>query len=466
LNGVKIKVVESGNRYENIVSHFRKFFPQAKEFSLYRAPGRINLIGEHTDYNGFPVLPMATEQDITVCVSPRSEPKVVLKNTNPSFEDREFEIDFQIPPYPKGDWGNYPKAAFQTLQDYLVVQRKEKRLLRGMNILVDGNIPEGSGLSSSSALVVATAFVINDFNQFNLDNLSLADLLAVGERYVGTEGGGMDQAASLSGKKGMALKIDFFPLKITYIPFPEDWLLVVCNSLVDAKKSGRANLSYNQRVIECRLGTALLKKFLARKHNEDVSLTLLGDLKKSKFAYLLKEIEKMLAQIFPADNLSVAEVSSLLGMDAESLRERYLKLKNGTYLEVPSGGFRIKSRLRHVFTEAERVEKSKECIERGQMDKFGELMYQSHKSCAEDYEISCPRLDELVKVARQNGATGARLTGAGFGGCTVNLIQAQKADEFMQGMIRGYYKDSIRKESNLSDCIFVCRPSNGAQKLR
>lgn len=459
-------MVESGNRYENIASHFRKSFPQAKDFSLYRAPGRVNLIGEHTDYNGFPVLPMAIEQDITICVSRRSEPRVVLKNTNPSFEDREFEIDFQIPPYPKGDWANYPKAAFQTMQDYLVVQKKEKRLLSGMNILIDGNIPEGSGLSSSSALVVATAFAINEFNRFNLNNLFLADLLAVGERYVGTEGGGMDQAASLSGKKGMALKIDFFPLKIAYIPFPEDWLLVVCNSLVDAKKSGQANLSYNQRVIECRLGTALLKKFLARKYNKDVPLTILGDLKKSKFSYLLKEVEKMLVQIFPADNLSIAEVSSLLGMDVESSRERYLKLKDGTYFEAPSGGFRIKSRLRHVFTEAERVEKSKECIEKGQMDKFGELMYQSHKSCAEDYEISCSQLDKLVEIARENGAVGARLTGAGFGGCTVNLVQAQQVNEFKMGMIRGYYKDSVRKERNLSDCIFLCRPSDGAQKLR
>ena len=483
-------------RYANIANSFRKLFPEAKDFSLYRAPGRVNLIGEHTDYNGLPVLPMAIDRDISICASPRDDNRVVMKNTDSSFEDREFEIDFQISLYPKGDWGNYCKAAFQTLQDYLVTQKEEKRLLCGMNVLIDGNIPKGSGLSSSSALVVATAYVINDLNKLNLDKLCLAELLAAGERYVGTEGGGMDQAASLSGKSGMVLKIDFFPLKIEYITFPEDYVIVVCNSLVDAEKSTGANLAYNQRVIECRLGTAMIRKFIeneigrGRIHPTRISgrhkcrpynypkrkfldnkyksldnINLLGDLRKSEFSHLLENVDNMLSEIFQKNDFTLTEISSFLGMDEGAIRERYFKLKGGSYFELPPSGLKIKSRLRHVLTEAERVERSKECIKAQKMYEFGQLMYQSHKSCAEDYEISCPELDKLVEIARRNACPGARLTGAGFGGCTVNLVYRQKVDEFKKGIIHGYYKNYLKREGNSSDYIFVCQPSNGAQKI-
>ena len=451
-------------RYTNMANSFKKLFPEAKDFSVYRAPGRVNLIGEHTDYNGLPVLPMAIDQDISICAGPRGDNRVVIKNNDSSFKDREFGIDFQISPYPKGDWGNYCKAAFQTLQDYLVTQKEEKRLLCGMNILIDGNIPKGSGLSSSSALVVATAYVINDFNKLNLDKLFLAELLAAGERYVGTEGGGMDQAISLSGKSGMVLKIDFFPLKIEYIPFPEDYVIVVCNSLVDAKKSTGANLAYNQRVIECRLGTAMIKKFIESKYSVRCSINLLGDLRKSEFLHLLENVGNMLDEIFQRDDFTLTEISSFLGMDEGAIRERYFKLKSGSYFEPPSG-LKIKSRLRHVLTEADRVERSRECIRAQKMHEFGQLMYQSHKSCAEDYEISCPELNKLVEIARQNACPGARLTGAGFGGCTVNLVHREKVDEFKKGMIYGYYRNYLKREGNSSDYIFVCKPSNGAQKI-
>ena len=451
------------NRYAHMTGSFRRLFPEAGGFSVYRAPGRVNLIGEHTDYNGLPVFPMAIDQDISICASPRNDNKVVIKNTNSSFEDRVFEIDFQIPPYPKGDWGNYSKAAFQVLQDYLVFEKKTKRLLSGVNALIDGNIPMGSGLSSSSALLVATAVVINDFNKLNLDRLPLAELLATGERYVGTEGGGMDQATSLCGERGMVLKIDFFPLRIEQIPFPEDYLLVVCNSLVDAKKSTGANLAYNQRVVECRLGVAMIKKFIVDKYKAECDISLLGDLQKTEFAYLLRDIDNTLNEIFPKDNFTLQEISSLLRMDEETIRERYFKLKDGSYFKPASSGLRIKSRLRHVLTEAERVRRSRECIRGQRMREFGQLMSTSHRSCAKDYEISCPELDRLVELAHKNGALGARLTGAGFGGCTVNLIPKEESERFREAMLREYYQH--KKERDFSDCIFACRPSYGARKV-
>ena len=451
------------DRYTNIANSFRRLFPEAKEIFLYRAPGRINLIGEHTDYNGLPVLPMAISQDISICASPRDDNRVVIKNTDPSFGDREFEIDLKISPYAKGDWGNYCKAAFQALEDYLVIPKKRRQLV-GMNILLDGNIPKGSGLSSSSALVVATAVAIDDFNKLNLDRLFLSELLAAGERYVGTEGGGMDQAASLFAKKGMVLKIDFFPLKIEYIPFPEDYVIFVCNSLVDAKKSTSANLAYNQRVIECRLGVAMIRKFIENKYKARCDINLLGDLKKSAFSHLLRDIGSMLDEIFSKDDFTLKEIASFLKIDEGVMSERYLKLKDSSYFKLPSSTLKIKNRLRHILTEAERVEKSKEYIKEQKLGEFGQLMYASHRSCAEDYEISCPELDRLVEIAQQNGAIGARLTGAGFGGCTVNLVQRERIEDFRKDMIRGYYRDYLKKKEGFSNYIFVCRPSNGAQK--
>jgi N-acetylgalactosamine kinase len=449
----------------NITAGFKKLFPEAQRPSLYRAPGRVNLIGEHTDYNGLPVLPMAIDHDISICASPRSDNRAVIRNTNPSFEEREFEIDFRIPPYPKGDWGNYCKSAFQALQDYLIDRKKENRLLRGVNLLIDGNIPAGSGLSSSSALVVATALVINDLNNLNLDKLFLAELLARGERYVGTEGGGMDQAASLSGKKGMVLKIDFFPLRIEYVSFPGNYAIVVCNSLVDAGKSTSANLAYNQRVVECRLGAALIRKAVENKCSRECDITLLGDLRKPEFSHMLGNIDAMLEETLPGNELTLTEISSFLSMDENSVREQYLKLKSGVYFKPPSSGLRIKNRLRHVLTEAERVEKSRKYIEDRRIDEFGQLMYESHKSCAVDYEISCPELDALVEIARKNGAVGARLTGAGFGGCTVNMVHKEKISEFIENMTDGYYRSYLKKKGAFSNFIFACQPSDGARKI-
>ncbi|PIV53958.1 MAG: galactokinase [Elusimicrobia bacterium CG_4_10_14_0_8_um_filter_37_32] len=457
------------NRYTNLINSFRTSFCDVKKIYLYRAPGRVNLIGEHTDYNGLPVLPMAINYDTVIVSSPRADNKVHIKNVNTKFEERQFEINFQIPPYPKGDWGNYCKAAFQTLQNYVAENPPKSPFdkggfIKGMNALVYGNIPAGSGLSSSSALVVAFAVVINDFNQVNLDKLSLAELLAVGERYVGTQGGGMDQATSLSGRKGQILKIDFSPLRIEYIPFPGDYIIVVCNSLIEAKKSAEANLSYNQRVIECRLGTAILRKFLENKYKADCNIDLLGDIKKTQFSHLLKNIDNFLNQVFVKDVFELSEISKFLEISEQELREKYLKLKDGSFFQVTSGKYKIKKRVRHVFSEAERVEKSRENIKNKDMEKFGRLMYESHKSCAEDYEISCPELDQLVKIAYNNGALGSRLTGAGFGGCSVSLVHKKRVDEFIKKVTSDYYGNYL-PENRISDYIFAAYPSEGAGKI-
>jgi galactokinase len=200
------------------------------------------------------------------------------------------------------------------------------------------------------------------------------------------------------------------------------------------------------------------------KYDVGDDINLLGDLKKPGF-HLLKDIDNTLDEIFPKNDFTLTEISSILEIDEETIRERHLKLKDGSYFEPPSSGLKIKNRVRHVLTEAERVERSKECIRELRMDEFGQLMYQSHKSCAEDYEVSCPELDRLVEIAGENGAIGARLTGAGFGGCTANLVHKQKADGFKKGMVHGYYKNYSKKEQNFSDYIFACHPSNGAQKV-
>ena len=142
-----------------------------------------------------------------------------------------FELTPNIQLYEKGHWGNYCKAAFQAVQDYINLKKNSHNMLKGVNILISGNIPSGAGLSSSSALIVCIANAINVLNELNIKKIGLADILAQGEKYVGTEGGGMDQAASLMGKENKVMKIDFNPLKVSYMQFPKDYCIIVCNSL-------------------------------------------------------------------------------------------------------------------------------------------------------------------------------------------------------------------------------------------
>lgn len=377
-----------------------------------RAPGRVNLIGEHTDYNHLPVLPMALQRAVRIMLRPRDDDRVRLANADPEFEPLEFRVGPEIPAGPTGHWGNYVKAPAQHLARAFGV-------CRGFDGVLDSDVPVASGLSSSAALVCAVGLALARVGQVDVDLQTLADEMAEAERYVGTRGGGMDQAISMMALEGHASRIDFGPLRLQPIPVPTEWRFVVADTLTRAEKSGAAREAYNQRTVECRQALEAVGSELVRR----------GALASPPSSY--------------------PELRDGIGWD-EALSAGEAALDDV-----------LKRRFRHEVTEARRVEDAQVALLRGRADVFGALMDASHESLRDDYEVSSPDLDRLVSMARDVGALGARLTGAGFGGCIVALSDATRARGIIAALAERYYSGSGMR-GPLEDRLFVARPSAGA----
>jgi galactokinase len=373
-----------------------------------RAPGRVNLIGEHIDYNDLAVLPAAIQREVRIVLRPRDDAHVRLANTDERFGTREFELSSSITPFAQGDWGNYAKAAAELFA-------RERGATRGFDALVSGDIPPAAGLSSSSALTVACGLAFAAANGLAHEALELADALARAERYVGTNSGGMDQAACLCGRADHALRIEFRPLKVEPVPLPRDWRFLIANSGVQADKSGAAREAYNLRRNECAaaLAAVILDPELAPELRAGMPPTYRG----------------LLARI-----------------GAERLAWIALRQLDGA----------LARRFRHVISEGARVERARKALAACDIEGFGQLMDESHASLADDYEASHPALDGLVELARQHGAFGARLTGAGFGGCIVALVRERDAERLRAALEREFYA------GNAGDALLIARASAGA----
>jgi galactokinase len=373
------------------------------------APGRVNLIGEHTDYNDLPVLPMALERGVRVRLRPRDDGRVRLANADARFGRREFELSAALEPGPQGDWGNYAMAAARILA-------AERGLARGFDACVSSDLPAAAGLSSSSALVVACGLALCAANHVAVDTLEMAELMARGERFVGTHSGGMDQAISLAARAGHALRIEFRPLRATPVAVPEGWQFVVAHSLVMADKSGSARQAYNERRAQC----------------EDALRRITGQ---SELAGEPASYPALLAR-HGAEKLSWIAQRELAG---DALR-----------------------RFRHQISEATRVEQARAAMLAGDAARFGQLMDESHASLAEDYDVSHAELDALVERARAAGALGARLTGAGFGGCAVLLARPRAAPELVE-RLRGTFYASRALPRDVAEPLMIATPGAGAR---
>jgi N-acetylgalactosamine kinase len=452
-------------RYRRLVERFQALYP-GSPLALARAPGRINLIGEHTDYNGLPVLPFAIHRDLCATFALRSDAKVVLQNLEQTYPPREFVLEAAIPPYPTGDWGNYLKAAAQGLLEHFGQRGQGAASFRGLDILIHGDIPPAAGLSSSSALVVLGALMLLSANGLEVPRLELATLLARAEHYVGTQGGGMDQAVSLLARPGQALKIDFFPLRITPAPLPKGYAFVAANSLVAAAKTQEALDKYNRRPVECRLAVALLGKKLSKRFRREVPLRLIGDLFKPLDGVPEAELwEAADSALHPAP-YTLAEIAAGLGQDPQATARAYCLRRDGTVFAQPPDGFKLFQRYRHVVDEARRVEQSLEALRAGDIAALGRLMNRSHQSCRDLYQISCPELDTLAGICLEAGAEGSRLTGAGFGGCTISLVRAERLEAFLARVSQAYYREHLRLQTgDLSSILFPCMAVNGAETL-
>lgn len=447
--------------FAELLLNFKSKFPESRELFIVRAPGRVNLIGEHTDYNALPVLPIAIEKNIIIVFSINDDNTVRLYNHDSRFDYREFRIEGETKPYPTGDWGNYIKAGCF----WLPSENK-----KGFNALVYGNIPNASGLSSSSALVVASSLAFLRANGIEIDKPKLADALSKAEQYVGTMGGGMDQAISLLGEEGFTLNIDFHPLEIKKVQIPKGICFVVINSMIRAPKTEAARLKYNRRPIECKIASAVLNKFINKKFSENVIFKFVGDFKKNYYGFSKELFYSMLNEFFVKESYSTEDIVSILGIDEEYFIEHFLKLKDGSILPEPEDGFKIRQRFQYVVEEALRVDEAVKALQNSDVNIFGKMMNESHIGAKELYEISCAELDFLVQRARTNGAIGARLTGAGFGGCMISLLKAEDAPAFIEKMKKSYFSEYLPKShpeiqidsSDIEDKIFVCKPCRGS----
>ena len=370
--------------------------PADNRARIFRAPGRVNLVGEHTDYNDGFVLPAAINFSTWVTLAPLQDNRLEIfsENFNEQITIRLGDADIK----PRGHWSDYVIGV-------AVVLQKAGHSLRGAHLKIHSEVPIGSGLSSSAALEVSTACALVTNSNLNIDRLELAKLCRRAENeFVGARVGIMDQFVSLHGKANKALLLDCRSLDYELRPMSTDASLVVCNTMV---KHELASSEYNQRREECEAGV------------------------------------KHLAQMLP-------NVTALRDVTLEQL-EKYGK-------DMPGVIYR---RCRHVVTENARVLEAGEALVREDLNRFGQLMYESHRSLRDDYEVSCEELDLMVQLASKTEAVyGARMTGGGFGGCTVNLVAREQEENFKRFVAEGY-----ERETSLRPEIFVCEPSDGAGEL-
>jgi galactokinase len=387
-------------RLAELLAHFTHLYGSAPTQAV-RAPGRVNLIGEHTDYNDGFCLPMAIERDVLMLLRPRSDTTVRVS----SLQQKNLEI-FDVGPSEgtsihkassvSARWADYVKGCAQVL-------RQEGFRLRGVDLALTGDVPLGSGLSSSAALEVATMHALLGANGLSMPAERIARLAQRAENsYVGTNCGILDQLSSACAVAGQAMLMDCRTLQLTPAPLPEGVCVVIADT---GKRRGLVDSAYNERRAQCEAGA----RALGVSHLRDVSL-----------AGLWRAAQER-------------------RLDALALR-----------------------RCEHVVAENGRTQAAFACLRAGDAVALGQLMDQSHADLRDKFEVSCMELDQMVALARAlPGCLGSRMTGAGFGGCTVSLVRESEAEAFIQGLNAAYRA----AQPTLAMAVYRTRPAAGAGPL-
>uniref|UniRef100_A0A8C2HTP1 Galactokinase 2 n=1 Tax=Cyprinus carpio TaxID=7962 RepID=A0A8C2HTP1_CYPCA len=435
----KIKVLFSGNeRLQKLKEAFHGKYGQEPLFFAC-APGRVNLIGEHIDYCGYAVLPMAIEQNIVAAVSVSDSKTIQLANTEPKYKDFSVSVDGLSIDRENPQWHYYFLCGVRGIQEHLSLSS-----LAGMCCMVDGTIPASSGLSSSSALVCCAGLVTMEACQKALSKVStfLRHMCFKLERSLREL---LFNTAKL---------IEFNPLRATDVRLPDGAVFVIANCCVEMNKA--ASSHFNTRVVECRIAT----KMLAKARGLDWSRLLkLGDLQK-ELQVSLEQMLELVEELLHPEPYSREEICKTLGISAEQLCEDILSANTQHATD-----FKLYQRARHVYGEAARVLQFKAVCDSSPADavaQLGDLMNRSHASCRDLYECSCPELDQLVDICLQAGAVGSRLTGAGWGGCTVSMVPGERIDCFLQTVREHYYAPDARRSALEKQSLFVTRPGGGA----
>ena len=378
---------------ENLIKHYKAIYKKSPAY-IIRAPGRVNLIGEHTDYNGGFVLPIAIDRYTNMLVSKNDEGKIRLFDLKYK-ENDEFDLQ-NIKPTQQRKWSNYQRGIAKVLLD-------AGYKIGGMDVLIFGEVPEGAGLSSSASIEIATLLSFKELYDLEIKPLEMITLARKAENeFVGVQCGIMDQFASLLSREGKALFIDCRSLKYQYVPLLiQGYSFLICNSMVKRKL---VDSSYNERRHECGEAVKILQKNLP-------GITFCRDISINNF-------------------------------------EKYKSF-------LPE---KIKKRVEHVVFENDRVQKAVKVLKKGNAKAFGELMYQSHKSLKELYEVSIDELDLLVKIGKnESRVLGAKLTGAGFGGCVIYLVKNSFIKKLKESIL-----DVYSKKTRLIPQFYEVVPSKGA----
>ncbi len=379
---------------DNVTSAFRTRFGREPQV-VVRAPGRVNLIGEHTDYNDGYVLPVALDRAAWIAAAPIREREARVYAL-----DMGSGVTFSLENVPPsdGNWADYPRGVAWALQ--------ERGLnLAGMEAVLASNVPVGSGLSSSAAVEVAFAYTWQRLSGFRLSRRDLALTCQRAENvYVGVNCGIMDQMASALGVKGHALLLDCRTLETETVPLPKGVAIVVADTGV---RRQLAASEYNVRRSQCERAVQLLS----------------------------------------ADLPGIRALRDVTLGDLERLKKRLPEV--------------IYRRARHVISDNARVFQVKEALQRGDLVTVGALMRAGHVSLRDDYEVSSPELDVLVEAAwRVEGCYGSRLTGAGFGGCTVSLVATEAVPNF-QAQVAAAYEKAFGRQPE----VYVCQAADGVKRV-
>lgn len=361
------------NLLAEVQQAFENRFQTAPEI-IVRAPGRVNLIGEHTDYNNGFVLPVAVDRAAWLAAARAEEPWATIRAVNMRNDEAIFTVENT--PASVGGWADYPKSIV-----WAFLERNLQPV--GLNAVLTSDVPVGAGMSSSAAIELAFAYAWAELGGFHIEPTALAQLCQQAENeYVGVNCGIMDQMICASGKAGHAMLLDTREMKHRYVPIPPGLALVVADSQV---RRSLANSAYNARRGECEQAVSILKQ-----HRPDIT----------------------------------------------SLRDVTFKDLQQYGRHLPETIFR---RARHVITENQRVLRMAKALYEKQVEEVGAILGEGHRSLRDDYEVSIPELDTLVEAAVEvEGCYGARLTGAGFGGCILALVAEEVVDEVIQHISEVY----------------------------
>ena len=384
---------------EKLYDKFKELFGYEAE-SKFFSPGRVNLIGEHTDYNGGHVFPCAIHRGTYALVKKRDDKKFRMYSENfENFGIIEFLLD-NLVNEKKHKWVNYPKGVVK-----MFIEAGYK-IDSGFDVLFYGNIPNGSGLSSSASIEIVTSIILKDLYNLDIDMVEMVKLSQKAEnQFIGVNSGIMDQFAVGMGKKDNAILLDCNTLKYSYAPvILKDEVLVIGNT---NKKRGLADSKYNERRAEC----------------EEA----------------LKDLQKEL------------DIQSLGELSVEEFNKSEKLIKN----EIN------RKRAKHAVCENQRTIKAQKELMEGNLEEFGRLMNESHVSLRDDYEVTGIELDTMVEIAwNQEGVIGSRMTGAGFGGCTISIVKKNAVDKFIANVGKEY-----KERVGLNADFYVVNISDGAKKL-